>query len=98
MWQLKLIICNLNIIVTLTFIWCQISLLGGECDAIIVRAPTNSIKVYPVKMKYFCIQDGLLDQTRKVCKIVPAQNSFSKKKNNIIRIITDIWLASEFLP
>ena len=79
MWQLKLIICNLNIIVTLIFIWCQISLLGGECDAIIVRAPTNSIKVYPVKMKYFCIQDGLLDQTRKVCKIVPAQNSFSKK-------------------
>ena len=65
-------------------------LLGGECDAIIVRAPTNSIEVYPVKMRYFCIQDGLLDQTRKVCKIVPAQNSFSKKKNNIIRIITDI--------
>ena len=49
-------------------------------------------------MKYFRIQDGLLDQTRKVRKIVPAQNSFSKKKNNIIRIITDIWLASEFLP
>ena len=49
-------------------------------------------------MKYFCIQDGLLDQTRKVCKIMPAQNSFSKKKNNIIRVITDIWLASEFLP